>query len=251
MPEHLSVSQINCYLNCPRHYMFRYIEKCEPEFIYSALAFGKAMHSALASYNESLQTDAPLKTETVQALFRADWQAETVQPLRFGSTETAESLLATGQTLLAEYVTAKKPEVVACEESFEVMLRDPDNGDVLVEKPFVGVFDLRSSTGFVEFKTAKSALDDNTLSRHLQLSAYTYAYQLIYRKMPTVEVIQFLKLKKAPRIEWCRVVREWRDIRFFLNCAAQVSRGIEKGIFPPNPGWSCANCEHAKVCREN
>ena len=125
MPEHLSVSQINCYLNCPRHYMFRYIEKCEPEFIYSALAFGKAMHSALASYNESLQTDAPLKTETVQALFRADWQAETVQPLRFGSTETAESLLATGQTLLAEYVTAKKPEVVACEESFEVMLRDP------------------------------------------------------------------------------------------------------------------------------
>jgi len=88
--------------------------------------------------------------------------------LRFGSSETAESLLTTGQALLADYVAAEKPEVVACEESFEVMLRDPDNGEVLVEKPFVGVFDLRSTTGFVEFKTAKTALDENILSRHLQ-----------------------------------------------------------------------------------
>lgn len=248
MPEHLSVSQINCWLNCPRNYMFRYIEKCEPEFTSSALAFGKAMHSALASYNESLQTDTSLPIEAVQALFRADWQAETVQPLRFGSTETAESLLATGQALLAEYVAAEKPEVVACEESFEVMLRDPDSGEVLVEKPFVGVFDLRSPTGFVEFKTAKSALDENILSRHLQLSAYAYAYQLMHRKMPTVEVVQFLKLKKTPRIERCQVVREWRDIRFFLNCAAHVMRGIEAEIFPPNSGWSCANCEYAQSC---
>ena len=79
------------------------------------------------------------------------------------------------------------------------MLRDPDSGEVLVEKPFVGVFDLRSPTGFVEFKTAKSALDENILSRHLQLSAYAYAYQLMHRKMPSIEVIQFLKLKKTPR----------------------------------------------------
>ena len=251
MPEHYSVSQFNCYLQCARKYRFRYVEGREAEFQSSALSFGKAMHSALASYHESIQAGRPLAEAEVQALFRADWEAEAVLPLRFGVGESAETLLALGQALLAQYVAAGPPEVVASEEKFEVLLRDPDTGEVLVDKPFVGVFDLLTPTGFVEFKTARSALDENTLARMLQLSAYAYSYQLKHHRMPQIEVVQFLKLKKTPRIERCQAFREWSDIRFFLDTAAQVVRGIEASIFPANPtGFSCVGCEYAKACRE-
>lgn len=38
-PRNLSAPQLSMYLACPRKYAFRYVERIEPEFRSSALAF--------------------------------------------------------------------------------------------------------------------------------------------------------------------------------------------------------------------
>ena len=48
LPPYLSVSQITCYLQCPRKYKFRYIERREPERRAVELAFGSAVHASVA-----------------------------------------------------------------------------------------------------------------------------------------------------------------------------------------------------------
>ncbi|RJO60564.1 MAG: PD-(D/E)XK nuclease family protein [Dehalococcoidia bacterium] len=249
MPDYLSVSQITLYLNCSLHYYFRYIEEREPERHFAALAFGKAIHSALASFHESLKDGKPLPVEEFQRLFRADWAAETTEPLYYANSDTPESLLELGQTLLAEYAQVCRFEVVEAEHRFEVPLCDPDTGEVLCDKPLVGIYDLVTPEGIVEFKTAKSVPDAGQLARHLQLSAYAYAFSFKERRMPTLMFVHLLKLKK-PRVEMTAVVRENKHLQFFTRCALAVARGIEANIFAPNPGWGCANCEYARVCGE-
>jgi len=248
-PDHLSVSQINCWLQCGLKYYFRYVEKREPERQFAALAFGKAIHSALASFHESLKDGKPMPVEGLQRLFRADWAAETTEPLTYANSDTPESLLETGQALLAEYAQVCRFEVAEAEHQFEVPLCDPDTGEVLCDKPLVGIYDLVTPEGIVEFKTAKSVPDTGQLARHLQLSAYAYAFSFKERRMPALTLVHLLKLKK-PRVEMTAVVRESKHLRFFTRCAQTVARGIDANIFASNPGWGCANCEYAGVCEE-
>jgi ATP-dependent helicase/DNAse subunit B len=49
---YISISQVKSYLRCPRQYRLRYIMGLRPAFVPLALAFGSAIHSALAEYYE-------------------------------------------------------------------------------------------------------------------------------------------------------------------------------------------------------
>ncbi|MEZ6232895.1 MAG: PD-(D/E)XK nuclease family protein [Phycisphaerales bacterium] len=49
-PPHLSWSQMQAWLHCPRAYQFRYALEAEPEFTPQPLALGVAVHAALAHH---------------------------------------------------------------------------------------------------------------------------------------------------------------------------------------------------------
>ena len=53
---HVSVSQIKCYLRCPRQYWFRYVIGAEPEFMPANLVLGSAVHEGLAAFYRSVMT---------------------------------------------------------------------------------------------------------------------------------------------------------------------------------------------------
>ena len=56
--DHLSYSQVNTYLSCPLQYRFKYIDEIPPAFTSVALAFGSAIHEAVAAfYQISLEGD--------------------------------------------------------------------------------------------------------------------------------------------------------------------------------------------------
>lgn len=45
-----SVSQMKCWLRCPRQFELKYVRGVEPAFVPVNLAFGSAIHEALAAH---------------------------------------------------------------------------------------------------------------------------------------------------------------------------------------------------------
>lgn len=240
MPDHLSASQITGYLSCSLHYYFRYVEQRTPEKLSAALAFGKAIHSTLATFHQSVKDGKPISPEEAMSIFRADWTAESSDPLMFTGNSDEEGLSETGQALVGEYVQTCDFEVVDCEKGFQVPLIGENGSNPSL--PLHGIYDLLTPDGIVELKTAKNVIDHTLLQRHLP-----YAYELQTVRMPKITMVYMLKLKK-PRIEKFSVVRNKRQIRFFLQCASNVARGIEEGIFAPNPNFLCQTCDYADAC---
>lgn len=247
-PRALSASQLSCYLMCPRKYAFRYVERIDAEHRSSALAFGSAVHSALEWFHdEKLLGHAPDVFDVV-SVFMADWDAEQERRLRFKEDETADSLAALGMALVRLYVERfAEQEIAGVEVPFDIDLVDPESGEVLIER-LRGFFDLLwPGDVIVEIKTSARRFDAADLRRRLQLSAYAYAYRQLHGRNASITVINLLKTKK-PGLDVQQTERVEDDGAFFVHMAMNVVRGIEAGAFPPNPSWSCTDCEYATAC---
>jgi putative RecB family exonuclease len=244
-----TASKLTTYLQCPRKYRFRYVLRLPTEFRASGLAFGSSVHAGLQIFHEARRDGHEIDIETVLRRFRADCYAEFSGNLRFKEGETKEGLLSLGETLIRQYVeTFPGVPVTAVEEPFQVPLADPATGEVF-GPDLRGIFDLVLSGDTVgEIKTAARAYDEGTLQRHVQLSAYAYAFRVRHGRDPKLLVVALLK-QKRPRIETMPAARTIDDDAWFVSLAAEVVRGIEAGIFPPNPGWQCSDCEYLDPCR--
>ena len=247
--ETISPSQITSYLTCPRKYAFRYIEKLPVPFKAAALAFGSAVHGALEVFHEKRMDGETLHVDEIIHAFRVDWEAEVAGDLRFKEDENAATLRDQGEALLRLYVAANADAPVrAVEWPFEVPLIDTGTGEVLGPN-LRGIFDLiLDGDLLVELKTAARAYDAGTLARHLQISAYAYAYRQSVGRDPTIKVVALLKLRK-PRLDVYEATRTPTDDAWFVHLAVEVRRGIEAGVLPPSPSWQCGDCEYAEPCR--
>lgn len=245
----VSPSKITSYLLCPRKFAFVYVERVQRPWKPAALAFGSAVHSALEAWQLSRLSGAELPVEEVLRTFEIDWEAEKADELRFGQDEDEAELLLKGRSLLRLALEALRPDPPeAVELPFVVELRDPEDGTTLPAR-LSGIFDLLlPGDRVVEIKTAARAWDAGTVSRHLQLSAYAFAYEAMTGRAPRVEVLQLLKTR-VPRVVRHSTSRSGADHAWFVRLVAEVLRGIDARAFPPNPGWQCADCEFARHCR--
>lgn len=244
----LSASQLSCYLMCPRKYAFRYVERLEAEHRSSALCFGSAVHSALEWFHdERLLGHAPDPLDVV-SVFLADWDSEQERPIRFKEDETPDTLAALGMALIRLYLERfATQEVAAVEVPFEIDLVDPETGEVLIER-LRGYYDLLwPGDVIVEMKTSARRFDAADLRRRLQLSAYADAYRQVHGRDPSIVVINLLKTKR-PAIDVQHTERVVEDDAWFVHMAMNIVRGIDAGAFPPNPSWSCTDCEYAQAC---
>lgn len=244
----LSASQISTWLACNRKFAFRYIERAPREHRPSALAFGSAVHSTIDWFHgERLEGDVP-PPDRVAAIFRADWDAELDEPIRFKEDESPEALRETGEALVRLYAErmAQVP-IEATEMPFEVPLVDLATGEVLRDS-IRGFIDLvLTDDRLVEIKTTARRISDSDLRRRLQLSAYSYAYRLKHGRSPKLAVISLGKGRR-PSLDVQRTERTPEDDAFFVHLASEAARGMDSGAYPPNPGWMCADCEYAASC---
>ena len=72
---YISVSQLKTWLMCPRKYELKYIRGESPAYVPVNLAFGSAIHEALAAfYAEIKSTGSPLRRDLVLDVFLAAWE---------------------------------------------------------------------------------------------------------------------------------------------------------------------------------
>lgn len=245
----ISPSQVTSYLMCPRLYRFRYVEKLPPEFRSSGLAFGSSIHSAIEAWQMSRLSGEEISEDEVIARFLTEWEAEKAGDLKLKDEEDPAVLVERGIELLRLFMRTMRDEPPAAAElAFEVPLHDPETGE---DKGIVlrGVFDLvLSGDRVVEVKTAAKAWSEGDANRHLQLTAYSFAYEHMRGRVPTLEIVALIKTKQ-PKVQRLATKRTAEDHAWFLTLVREVAEGIESQVFPPNPGWACAGCEYGSRCK--
>ena len=248
---HVSVSQVKCFLRCPRKYQMRYVLGAEPEFIPASLVLGSAVHEGLAAYYRSVMAtgDSP-EQDVCRAAFCGTLVGfrKNKLPIKDG-----EGIEAQGEALLKvfyETVYQDPPNVVGVEVPFTIELPDPTTGEIL-EEALVGALDLvvREEEKHVveEHKTAAKKWSKDQIKNDGQLSAY----KLVARKLGLGEVglrLQVLTKTKKPKMIVEDTDRTDRDEREFLETVVGVLRAIDAQVFFPIRNGMCGGCAFQRRC---
>lgn len=260
MPDGLytSVSQLKCWLRCPRMFELRYVRGVFPAFVPVNLAFGSAIHEALASYYGELKsTGVPLRRDLVLDVFRGGWAKAIDGDVPLQADEDGDDqgqVIERGVSMLHafyEHASRAPPFTVeAVEHGFTVPLHDPDTGEVRDEQ-LVGTMDLviveEGRRVVVEHKTAARKYGEDQLRFDLQVSGY----KLAAREAGLGEVglrFQVLTKTKIPAVQIADVHRDDQDEADFVRTAVGVLRALDAGVSYPVRGWGCRSCPYAHAC---
>jgi putative RecB family exonuclease len=251
-PDTISVSQINLYRTCSLKYRFQYIDQLPRLVRAGGLVFGSAIHKALEWLNKTRKAGEQPTLEALLRVFEADWHAQCLDgEILFADHASADQLRMKGKELLSAYYHAPAKPVYDAELFFQVPLVNPATGEVL-DVPLRGVIDLiEADDSLVEFKTSQKRWAVTDLPDNIQLTAYSYAYELLFGRRPKELRLVNLVRTKAPVIETHITGRDANDYERLFFLGKEVRRGIQAGVFIPNRGcWMCRDCEYDQDCRE-
>ena len=120
--DHFSYSQLNTYLTCPLRYRLQYVELIPPAFTASALAFGSAVHEAVAAFHHQHLLGDTLRPDQMLDVYRQTWASRNGEAIRFCNGDNEESLQEKALQMLTVYQESFDPgvEVLGIEEFFEL-----------------------------------------------------------------------------------------------------------------------------------
>ncbi len=250
MPDHLSVSQINLYLLCSLKYRFQYLDELPKPFRSSALVFGSAIHAALAWYHSQAVNGNGVTLEKLCKIFAADWYAQRLETeILYDSAKSETGLGVLAREILGLYFSQPQKQVRGSEVAFTVPLENPATGENLGIN-LEGFIDLISGDDtIVEFKTSGQAMNPRDADSHLQLTGYSYAYEVLHhRPAKVLRIVDFVKARKPKMLvlDTCRTTED--HARFFCLAKAVLS-GVRNRVFFPRTGFWCRDCEYAPQCK--
>jgi putative RecB family exonuclease len=171
---HISHSQVEEYLQCPKRYYLHRIERLPPDFMPSGLLFGTAIHEAIACYHQGRLEGKVASPEEMHVTFETAWASQHL-PVRYSRGESGQSLSALARSLLRAFLAHPHHagDVLAVEEPFALELSTslpPVHGRIdLVESASEGAL------GVTDFKTSKG----NTEPEPEQLVLYREAVRAL------------------------------------------------------------------------
>jgi len=248
--DHLSCSQMNLYLQCPLKYKFLYIDGLPKPFKPSGLAFGGSIHSALAWLHKQRMNGNDVSIDKLYRIFDADWYAQKIDTnIHYKNGETDTRLAIMAKEMLSLYFVRPHRKVLGAEVPFTVPLVNTDTGEKL-DINLEGFIDLiEKDDTITEFKTSAQAMNLRDIEDHLQLTAYSYAYQMLYQKPPRLlKLIDFVKTKR-PRVITLEADAKKLDYQRFFYLASQILNGIRHKVFFPRQSFMCKDCEYAGHCK--
>jgi putative RecB family exonuclease len=254
---HVSVSQLKCYLKCPRQYELRYVRGVRPAFVPVPLAFGSAFHAALAAYYVSHKAGHVASVERLVGVFEEEWarQATGPVPLECDKDDGDFDHLAKAAVMLAAFhrhaAAAPAVEVEAVELPFSVDLYDLDG--VILEERLVGAIDLVVKEAgrrvVVEHKTSAKRYGNDQLKFEQQPTAYRIAASNLGLGDVGLR-FQIITKTKIPAVQVEDVCRGDTDVDDFLRTVVGVLRAVDVGAFYPVRGWQCRSCAVAYACAD-
>jgi putative RecB family exonuclease len=259
---HISHSQIFTYRNCSLRYLFSYVEGRIPERRPAALLLGSAIHAGIARYYYGYsKIGEPEPLSLLQGLVEDHliWDVgDNEIPVAYKEGSDKESLLADARRLVEIFYRNVEPmEVVAIEKPLSAPLYDEEGN----QKDFrlIGIIDCiqRDKDGnliIIDNKTANRAYSKDKIEQDLQMTVYSYlvcANKMAPARAETLMRFDVLvKLKKEPRLDLYHTTRTAADRRRLAKTISRVLKGIEAGVFFPNRGWMCSDCQYSRACAE-
>jgi len=252
---HISISQLNTYLQCPLCYYFQYELAIPWRTTPSAVAFGDIIHRAIEVYNTSLMNGHKVTAEDMTAKFTEDWKAviET-NNVDWKSADESADLLMKGRDLLALYYqefSGFRPKAVELE--FRLPILDPSTGLYVESRDAVGRIDLISERGIiVEVKTAGRSASQLDVDTNMQLTLYSWAYRMLYGEPEEKLVVVSLVKTKEPQMQLLKTQRCNKDYSRLFHLIARVIKSIDDKVYYPNPLniWGCRSCQYVSECAE-
>lgn len=273
---HLSHSQIEMYLRCPRQYYHRYVrEISRPPGI--SLILGTGTHKALeTTHHHIVDYATPAPIEMVLATFSDsfDQNAKEVPETEWKEDEgnTKGGVKDAGLKLVSlynrDFAPKVKPQVKNDVRGIErkittnvagvpmvgyIDLIDTNDDAVMTHEEQTLLRDNSKSvpealrTSVVDFKTKAKSVSQAEIDGSFQLTFYSYATQIT-----NVRYDQLLR-QKRPKIKRMRSMRKKGDYKWMCEIVSSVARAISSGIFPPcaPDNWACTPnwCGFWGLCR--
>ena len=251
-PDNISASAIQLYLTCSLKYRFQYVDKLPRLTVSSNQVFGIALHAAISWLHKERKHGRTPPLDEVLRVFEADWYAQKLgEHVLFEDEDEESLLLIKGKELLSQFYHLPATPIRDSEVRFSLPLVNPATGEVF-DVPLKGFIDLVQADDTVdEYKSSAKAWALESVVENVQLTVYSYAFQMLYGKPPKeVRLVNLIKTK-VPRIEVQTTGREPRDYERLFTLGKEVVKGIRSDVFIPNRGcWLCWDCEYQEDCLE-
>jgi putative RecB family exonuclease len=254
---HISKTQLTTYLQCPRRFWFQYVIGQPWEFAPATLAFGSAIHDAVAWFYESVTEGITPSPDHVRARFRDRWIRErSRQSLRYFNDQTETGLTGLGDALIEVFCGEIRPRrILAVERSFAVDLRG--ERDVPLDVKLIGAIDLieEDDEGHAivcELKTSAKRYSDQQSDQQMDGLVYGYAAHQLGLSSADGEVLvryDVLIKAKAPALQQVYVTKTGADGVRLVRWIQEILHAIEMEAFYPNYGWACQQCPFQQACQ--
>ena len=262
---YISHSQIFTYLNCSLKYRFHYVEKRKPESISIALPFGTGIHKSLELFYRSMKNghnQEPLNAllERFEAVLNLELEKHAGTPVIWKKKMPDQAgAIAMGKSMLtAFYETTNLSGYAVVEVELPLSARLYTDEGLPTEFMLVGILDLllmdeNSEAVVIDNKTAAQPMSQASADENLQMSAYAYllaANKYVFPTSPVKGRFDVIRKLKSPKIEIVQTVRTAQDRKRFTKIAVAVLKGIDAGIYMPQPNWMCSDCAYSEACKE-
>ena len=244
---HLSKSQMDKYLTCPRSHHFSSTMKINPLRTAVNLLIGSATHHGIAAhYLARRNGEVANMVESVDEI----WKEEISKTGQEASLEMLAARSAS-YNYIDLFLNNVSLDPVEVETRFEIPIINIDNGDTL-PCTLVGIVDLVDKPGQcprpVEIKTRASKAPDYLPNLSLELTCYAYwIWHNGGHELVPVGYIHIIKTK-APYIQQQESTRDIRDFIDLYNTAKHVYEAIGEGRFHKSPGMHCTWCDYLPIC---
>jgi putative RecB family exonuclease len=236
---HLSFSQINMFLRCPKQYEYRYIlgKKIPPS---GAMAQSSAWHSAVqVNYEQKIGTSEDLPEEEALSIFSDEFDRRfNEEEVRLEPEENVGKLKDQGVDITRTYHSVIAPTVDPrwVEKEFRVSLGDEFPYDLL------GYWDCVETDGvIVDSKAYKKTPTQFDLDKDLQFTTYSAAYRISEQVTETGMRMDIMVKNKKPKAVQLYTTRTNEQIKWYFSLVEKVVMAIKAGNFFPNPsGWHCS-----------
>ena len=231
-----SVSQFQCYENCPRQYQYRHILKI-PEKPHHYYYFGSVIHSIVEQLTKMKKEKQFINENTAIELLDKFWDTKNYKTAIQAKKdyEHAKDIL---QTFLDDQKISNT-EILDIERKFETAI-----GDIRISGRIDRID--KDETGFtvIDYKTSKTPKSLRELKDDIQLLSYALAIKELYGNEAQIKVGEWF-LRHNKKVFFVPEKQAIDDIPLRIH---EIVKKIYSAEFEPKKTRNCNRCDYNCLC---